>query len=1308
MSKAKINPLITASVMSAVYLAGLSHNAQAVVTDIPVADDLISLQALQDHTQLSSMPAPANALGQNRYIIQLVGPAVARFEGNSQFAPIPRLSNGKLDVSHPAVRSYAQHLSQQQDQFLSQMSNQLGRQVEAVLDYQYAFNGLAVYLTSAEAQQVANNQNVQRVIADRDYFQDTDAGPQLIGADNLWGSIGSLNTDVIYANSFEEIVEGTFGTSVVLGVLDSGANFDHPSFAEVGGDGYTHINPLGSGNFLGACDPGNVDQYLPDYTCNNKTIGGFDFVHGLEPPDGFDILGPEDENGHGSHTASTAGGNLLGGVSAAGVDGIQIGGVAPHATLIIFDVCYNDNIGRGLCPGVSSIASVDQAIADGLVDVINFSIGGGSSPWTDPVSEAFLNATAAGILVAASAGNSGPGPATLGHVEPWTASSGASTHNRRFSNDVTVTGPAAPPANLVGALGIQGTGPLMTVDMTGTMEYSGNLDGGANTTACVAFTDSFAGAIAVISRGSCSFADKVNNAVAAGATGVIMHNNVPGDPIVMGGLETTTVPSVMVSNDIGLALDAYIDSNPGATVSVVAQTTTNLNGQADAMAAFSSRGPSPFEYNKPDVTGPGVSILAAFNDDDPVSTGTPAEYGIISGTSMSSPHTAGAAALLKGLRPAWSITEIKSALMMTSVTDGVTKEDGLTPADPFDRGAGRVQVDMAAQAGLVLNETAANFFFADPSTGGDPTTLNVASLTDYSCIETCTFQRVFRSVSTETVTYNAALVDIPGTVTPSSFTVNPGQFVVLNVEVDGGSLPAGANSFGELQITPVTPLISFTDSPNAAIPDDGYDGSLGSMACATVSVAGIGSTTDVLVDVGVDHTWIGDLTYKLVNPDGQVLGLMSRTGFTEAADDGTGCCGPGTDIFSTSPLRFVDSAVLTGEEVGANYAACLGSGECDFSPFPDTVAQPPSTMADMITGTIDGDWMVCAGDSVNADAGTLVDVAVNFPGPPPAAVDLHLPMVIVGFPPEPEIDVTPTSLSQAMDPDTQANQDITIANDFTAGADLNWTISEAAIPGFGLVDRPQSSTSGFLSDLFTPDSAGVYILDDLPVNVNAAIDTMTFSGFVNNQDIGDIASAVTLQIYADAAGVPAGHPDDGLDSFVFELSLPVGDPNLDLTNDFITFDLASALGSGLELPNGSYWITVFPVNDAAFGVTDRWNWFTGDIDNATDTLFIDPSDLFNAGFTSYADLATALGNAAFASMAYSATGDLFCGAPWLTYSATSNPGGTSPGSSDLVTVTFDSTGLAAGDYVANVCITSDDSDEGLVVIPVSLTVNVVP
>ncbi len=163
------------------------------------------------------------------------------------------------------------------------------------------------------------------------------------------------------------------------------------------------------------------------------------------------------------------------------------------------------------------------------------------------------------------------------------------------------------------------------------------------------------------------------------------------------------------------------------------------------MAGFSSRGPGgAFDVLKPDVTAPGVNIMAAL---DSLSGLAMPEFGFLSGTSMSSPHNAGAAALVKALRPDWSPHQIKSAMMMTATTRNTVKEDGVTPTDHFDLGAGRIDLSRAAKAGLVLDETTANFLAADPNLGGDPRTLNIASMKNGNCVEECSWTRTVENVS---------------------------------------------------------------------------------------------------------------------------------------------------------------------------------------------------------------------------------------------------------------------------------------------------------------------------------------------------------------------------------------------------------------------------------------------------------------------------------------------------------------------------------------------------------------------------------
>ncbi len=617
-----------------------------------------------------------------------------------------------------------------------------------------------------------------------------------------------------------------------------------------------------------------------------------------------------------------------------------------------------------------------------------------------------------------------------------------------------------------------------------------------------------------------------------------------------------------------------------------------------------------------------------------------------------------------------------------------------------------------------MDETALNFAFADPANGGDPKTLNVASLTDYGCIDTCTFQRGFRSVASETVTYEASVTGVPGTVMPASFTVNPGQFVILNVEVDGAALPAGANSFGELVITPQAPAQTFSINPDTtAIPDGGYDGTLASMACETVTTAGVTNLEDLEVELALDHTFIGDLVVKLVNPDGLELGLLSRPAADEMVDDGNTDNGFGdsNNLLATSPLTYSDNAVLPAENMGdfsadTNEVVCQDGGSCEFSPAPDSVAQPPGTLAEMITGTNDGDWMLCVGDSAGFDTGEIDTVTLNFIGEPPAAADLHLPMVIVGFPPEPEIDVTPVSLSQSQLTDETNDQVLNIANLPSAGADLNWTLgTDFSVTFAEQVDATGTLTNGIVSGFFLQDNggagSGAYSADDFVLANDASIESMFFEGFANGATLDTSATAIQLKVYADVAGLPAGHPEDGNNLELFSLDIPIADPSLDLTDNNILIDIVAANGgSSLDLMAGTYWVTVYPTQDSLSNAATRWAWFVAGPDVAgAPAQLVSPVSFSIANWTALPGLIGPPDGPNFEQLRYNIAGSSACGAPWLSTSSA----GSTVGINDSidVTVTFDSTGLAPGTYNATLCIDSNDTDEPQVLVPVTLTVD---
>ncbi|MBA3533618.1 MAG: S8 family serine peptidase, partial [Ardenticatenales bacterium] len=701
------------------------------------------------------------------------------------------LGTVKLDTESPASRAYLAYLDQEQQTLLSTMAQALGRPITPLYQYKYAYNGLAVTLTAKEAEQVAALPGVRQVQQEVTRTIETDAGPAWIGASTLWDGTATGGQP------------GTRGEGIVVGVIDTGINSDHPSFADVGPvDGYNHTNPRGQ--FYGVCPPTPI-PIIGNPPCNDKLIGMYDFTGTL----------PEDDNGHGSHTASTAAGNVVNAtINAPTITLVrQLSGVAPHANIIAYKACTTTPA-IGTCVSPSLVAAIDQATADG-VDVINYSIGGGSTdPWTDADGQAFLGARDAGVFVATSAGNSGPGSETIGSPAdaPWLLSVGASTHNRSFRNAlINMTGgTGSPPSDMAGLGVTTGYGPASIV-------YAGDYGDPLCSTAFPAGT--WSGEIVVCDRGVSGRVLKGENVKAGGAGGFVLANDAAnGDSLVA---DAHVLPAVHISYDDGVLLKAWLASGSGHQATIAGTTTTLNAADGDIMAGFSSRGANPSVPSilKPDIVAPGVDILAAINSTLPPASSP--EYGVLSGTSMSSPHAAGAAALLRALHPEWSPAELQSAMMMTSLTASVRKEDGLRAADPFDRGAGRLDLTQAARAGLVLDESRADYEAANPADGGDPTTLNLASLAHGDCIGSCSWTRVFSSTLSSSVTWTVVISasdNLGLTVSPSSFTLAPGASRPVVITATVGGLPVGQWAFGEVTLRSSNSTIPDAHLPVAVLP----------------------------------------------------------------------------------------------------------------------------------------------------------------------------------------------------------------------------------------------------------------------------------------------------------------------------------------------------------------------------------------------------------------------------------------------------------------------------------------------------------
>lgn len=813
-----ISAASTSHLSVAVWQGSLpSTGEEAVISDAERSSQSDALYKTVPSGSVQKTGVDAQAT-QTSYIVVLSDAPVASYKGGvAGLDAIPRRTsapgNGRLDVASAQAKAYAAYVLNKQINAEAELSSKLGRSITATYRMQHAINAIVLQLTGAEAAQVKATPGVRFVEAYREYELNTDLGPTLIGAPPVW-----TGTNPGATSQYR-------GEGMVLGIIDSGINFESPSFAAVGPvDGYTHVNPLGAGTYLGTCAPGEVDAGR----CNAKLIGGYDFVcsypstaptvvqcgaaNSREEP-GFG-----DTNGHGTHTASTAGGNTRD-VAYQG-NTLRISGVAPRANIIAYDVCYTEiSTGRGLCPNISTIAAINQTVVDGIVDAINYSIGGGADPWLEGTSLAFLGAVDAGIFVAASAGNSGPAANTMGHHEPWVSSTAASQTGRAgFSLSMSVTGPAPVPANLAPILINSGSGGVTfsaTIPGTTPLRISSGID--TTSDGCAAYpANTFAGAIAVIRRGTCSFAIKANNASAAGAVAMVLANNQAG--VILPSVPGTTIPVFSVTQAEGDALRNFGQANPTTTTATIIFPPVATPNVADALGSFSSRGPAgTYNLLKPNVTAPGVQILAAVSPTTAV-TGAPNVVELYSGTSMASPHQAGAAALVRQARPTWTAMEVASALAMSS-TNAVLLEDQVTPANPFARGSGRIRVDRAVNAGLVLNETQANFNAANPASGGNPATLNIASMANRSCFQSCTFTRTVRNTRSTGATWNFVVQGLTGTVSPATATIAAGATQTLLITIDTSAItPNAAANFGSLELREPTGPSSFDATTALSMP----------------------------------------------------------------------------------------------------------------------------------------------------------------------------------------------------------------------------------------------------------------------------------------------------------------------------------------------------------------------------------------------------------------------------------------------------------------------------------------------------------
>jgi subtilisin family serine protease len=729
-------------------------------------------------------------------------PVVSYRGGIAGFPATRAAPRQKIDPNDTQVVAYASYLDGAHDRALAGVGG--GRKI---YDYHYSFNGFAAELTDDQASALRAAPGVLNVTKDQEVFADTSSTPTFLGLDapgGLWDQLGGTDRA---------------GDGLVIGIVDSGVWPESLSFSDrTGSNGNASkdgkLDYLQLPGWHGKCTPG--EQFTAT-NCNLKLIGAWYYNAawggnaGLNAVRPWEFNSPRDYNGHGTHTASTAGGNH--GVPTTGPATIfgAINGMAPHARIAAYKALWSTQDGS-LASGFNSdlVAAIDQAVADG-VDVINYSISGTATNLLDPAQVAFLFAADAGVFVSASAGNSGPTTGTVAHPGPWLTTVAAGTHNRSGEGSVTLGNGAI----YYGASLATAVGPAPLIDaadagLTGADPAKAALcyAAGDNTDQAVLDPAKVAGKIVVCDRGVTARVNKSVAVLEAGGVGMILVNVTPSSL----NADFHFVPTVHLADTDRTAVKTYAALS-GATATINAATIL-YNVPAPLTASFSSRGPlaaAGGDLLKPDVIAPGQDVLAAVAP--PGNHGL--SFNLYSGTSMSAPHVAGLAALLKDLHPTWSPMMIKSALMTTGID--VLDPSISTATRIFRQGAGHVTPNNAADPGLVY-DSAINDWLAmlcgatsgvSPSVCSalsgagyslDASDLNVASIAIGDVLATQTVKRWVTSVGPR-ATYTPAVSGMTGftvSVVPSSLTLNPGERKSFTVTFTRTTAALGSYAGGQL------------------------------------------------------------------------------------------------------------------------------------------------------------------------------------------------------------------------------------------------------------------------------------------------------------------------------------------------------------------------------------------------------------------------------------------------------------------------------------------------------------------------------
>ncbi|KAB1225206.1 Subtilisin-like protease [Morella rubra] len=538
-----------------------------------------------------------------------------------------------------------------------------------IYSYTHVMKGFAASLSPSELEALKSSPGYLSSFRDLPVKADTTHSPQFLGLNSNAGAWPMSN----------------YGQDVIIGVIDTGIWPESKSFND---DGMPEI-PL---RWKGECDGG---AQFNSSLCNKKLIGARFFNKGLiaKNPNVTKTISnsTRDTDGHGTHTSSTATGNHVEGASFFGYAPGTARGTAPRARVAMYKALWDEG---GIVSDI--IAAIDQACTDG-VDVISISLGLDGVPlYEDPIAIATFAAMEKGIFVSTSSGNRGPFNATLHNGVPWVLTVAAGTLDRHFGGIVTLGNGAS---------------------VKGSSLYPGNSS--SNQTAIV-----FMGAcdnlkelmkigkkIVLCQDKNGSLSDQLYNVNQANvAAGVFITSITDLEFYIQ-----SPFPAIVLNPKNGETVKDYIKINSQPEAKLEFRKTTLRTKPAPSVTTYSSRGPSPScpFVLKPDIMAPGALVLASWPPNVPVAVvdSQPlfSNFNLLSGTSMSCPHAAGVAALIKAVHPEWSPAAIRSAMMTTSDimdnTYGPIKDiaRGDIPASPLAMGAGHINPNKAINPGLIYD-----------------------------------------------------------------------------------------------------------------------------------------------------------------------------------------------------------------------------------------------------------------------------------------------------------------------------------------------------------------------------------------------------------------------------------------------------------------------------------------------------------------------------------------------------------------------------------------------------------------------------